>query len=240
MRRPSDVRPVASRTGELRFPRSCSMLGADLFSQQARIKREELEGKIHDAHMRGELDTVAMYRNQLAKVPLDSEIDFAYTKERPETKLYQRYLERMRDTGQTNLNLDVVDLLAFRWRETQQGGVIRNREDREYAQLYRNFLLYPQELVPILDQQLKDAALEWACAEENLGEGPTRLENEQRAREMHGAVFKVRPYANETRVNMRDLNPQGECGRIRHSKTRDANDKYFSQTSTRSSASRVS
>jgi hypothetical protein len=115
------------------------MLGADLFSQQARIKREELEGKIHDAHMRGELDTVAMYRNQLAKVPLDSEIDFAYTKERPETKLYQRYLERMRDTGQTNLNLDVVDLLAFRWRETQQGGVIRNREDREYAQLYRNF-----------------------------------------------------------------------------------------------------
>jgi hypothetical protein len=36
----------------------------------------------------------------------------------------------------TNLNLDVVDLLAFRWRETQQGGVIRNREDREYAQLY--------------------------------------------------------------------------------------------------------
>ncbi|GAA5957357.1 hypothetical protein JCM8115_006967 [Rhodotorula mucilaginosa] len=176
--------------------------------EQARIKREELEGKIHDAHMRGELDTVAMYRNQLAKVPLDSEIDFAYTKERPGTKLYQRYLERMRDTGQTNLNLDVVDLLAFRWRETQQGGVIRNREDREYAQLYRNFLLYPQELVPILDQQLKDAALEWACAEENLGEGPTRLENEQRAREMHGAVFKVRPYANETRVNMRDLNPQ--------------------------------
>jgi hypothetical protein len=34
-------------------------------------------------------------------------------------------------------------------------------------ELYRNFLLYPQELVPILDQQLKDAALEWACAEEN-------------------------------------------------------------------------
>lgn len=159
--------------------------------------------------MQGELDTVAMLRSHLAKVPTEADIEFAYTKERPETKLYQRHLERMRDTGQTNLNLDVVDLLAFRWRETQQGGAIRTREDRDYAQLYRNFLLYPQELVPILDQQLKDSALEWACAEENLGEGPTRLENEQRAREMHGAVFKVRPYANETRVNMRELNPQG-------------------------------
>ncbi|PRQ75640.1 MCM2/3/5 family-domain containing protein [Rhodotorula toruloides] len=150
-----------------------------------------------------------MLRGQLSKVPLDSDIEFAYAKEPPHKKLYQSYLERMRDTGQTNLNLDVVDLLAFRWRETQarEGGA-RTREDREYAQLYRNFLLYPQELVPILDQQLKDSALEWACAEENLGEGPMRLENEQRAREMHGAVFKVRPYAGETKVNMRDLNPQ--------------------------------
>ncbi|BGP28218.1 MCM DNA helicase complex subunit [Rhodotorula toruloides] len=177
--------------------------------EQARKKRTELETKMTEAHLRGELDTVAMIRGQLSKVPLDSDIEFAYAKEPPNKKLYQSYLERMRDTGQTNLNLDVVDLLAFRWRETQarEGGA-RTREDREYAQLYRNFLLYPQELVPILDQQLKDSALEWACAEENLGEGPMRLENEQRAREMHGAVFKVRPYAGETKVNMRDLNPQ--------------------------------
>ncbi|BGP36045.1 MCM DNA helicase complex subunit [Rhodotorula toruloides] len=177
--------------------------------EQARKKRTELETKMSEAHLRGELDTVAMLRGQLSKIPLDSDIEFAYAKEPPHKKLYQSYLERMRDTGQTNLNLDVVDLLAFRWRETQarEGGA-RTREDREYAQLYRNFLLYPQELVPILDQQLKDSALAWACAEENLGEGPMRLENEQRAREMHGAVFKVRPYAVETKVNMRDLNPQ--------------------------------
>ena len=72
-------------------------------------------------------------------------------------------------------------------------------------------MLYPQELVPILDQQLKDSALEWACEEVNLGiDGMERMENEQRAREMHQSVFKVRPYAGETRVNMRDLNPQGE------------------------------
>lgn len=116
----------------------------------------------------------------------------------------------MRDTGQTNLNLDVVDLQAFRWQHITVGGP-QTREDREFSQLYNNFMLYPQELVPILDQQLKDSALEWACEEENLGfDGMERVENEQRAREMHQSVFKVRPYAGETRANMRDLNPQGE------------------------------
>jgi DNA replication licensing factor MCM4 len=119
----------------------------------------------------------------------------------------------MRDTGQTNLNLDVVDLQAFRWQQIMAAGPggPQSREDREFSQLYRNFMLYPQELVPILDQQLKDSALEWACEEENLGiDGMERVENEQRAREMHQSVFKVRPYAGETRVNMRDLNPQGQ------------------------------
>ncbi|GAA6009455.1 hypothetical protein JCM10207_003788 [Rhodosporidiobolus poonsookiae] len=180
--------------------------------EQNQKKRADLDAQLSAANLAGELDTAAHLRAQLAKLPADSDIEFAYRNEPPTKKLYQHYLARMRDTGQTNLNLDVVDLLAFRWRETvgraDQGGP-RTREDREYAQLYRNFLLYPQELVPILDQQLKDSALEWACAEENLGpDGPARAENEQRAREMHAAVFKVRPYANETRVNMRELNPQ--------------------------------
>ncbi|GAA5939529.1 hypothetical protein JCM3775_004852 [Rhodotorula graminis] len=182
---------------------------------QAQHKRDELEAKMAEAHLHGELDTVAHLRAQLAKVPHDADIEFSYTKEHPDKKLYQHHLARMRDTGQTNLNLDVVDLLAFRWRETQRdvggegaGAARLSREDREYGQLYKNFLLYPQELVPILDQQLKDSALEWACAEDNLGDGPMRTENEQRAREMHGAVFKVRPYAGENKVNMRELNPQ--------------------------------
>ncbi|GAA5831653.1 hypothetical protein JCM11251_000782 [Rhodosporidiobolus azoricus] len=178
--------------------------------EQNQQKRADLEAQLTTAATHGELDTAAHLRAQLAKLPADGDIEFAYTKESPQKKLYQHYLARMRDTGQTNLNLDIVDLLAFRWRETQQrANGPRTREDREYAQLYRNFLLYPQELVPILDQQLKDSALEWACAEENLGpDGLARAENEGRAREMHGAVFKVRPYANEERVNMRELNPQ--------------------------------
>lgn len=180
---------------------------------QLQEKRRKLESELETAQERGYLDEVASLRLRLDGLLSDSDIDFAYTKERPEKKLYQHYLARMRDTGQTNLNLDVVDLQAFRWQYIMAAGPggPQSREDREFSQLYRNFMLYPQELVPILDQQLKDSALEWACEEENLGfDGMERVENEQRAREMHQSVFKVRPYAGETRVNMRDLNPQGE------------------------------
>lgn len=181
--------------------------------EQLREKRRTLEAELAAAQGRGFLDEVATLRLRLDALLADSDIDFAYTKERPDKKLYQHYLARMRDTGQTNLNLDVVDLQAFRWQYIMAagGGAAPSREDREFGQLYRNFMLYPQELVPILDQQLKDSALEWACEEENLGfDGMERVENEQRAREMHQSVFKVRPYAGETRVNMRELNPQGD------------------------------
>ncbi|GAA5947683.1 hypothetical protein JCM3765_001031 [Sporobolomyces pararoseus] len=176
--------------------------------EQLQEKRRRLETELDRAQQRGYLDEVSTLRQRIDNLLADTDIDFAYTKERPEKKLYQHYLARMRDTGQTNLNLDVVDLQAFRWQQIMVGGP-QTREDREFSQLYNNFMLYPQELVPILDQQLKDSALEWACEEENLGiDGMERVENEQRAREMHQSVFKVRPYAGETRANMRDLNPQ--------------------------------
>ncbi|GAA5930875.1 hypothetical protein JCM1841_001960 [Sporobolomyces salmonicolor] len=176
---------------------------------QLQKKREELNASLANAVRYGQLDEAATIRQQLSKLLPDADIDFAYSKEPAHKKLYQHYLARMRDTGQTNLNLDVIDLQAFRWRETTREGGPRTKEDREFSGLYRNFMLYPQELVPILDQQLKDSALEWACADENLGiDGLERMENEQRAREMHQSVFKVRPYAGETKVNMRELNPQ--------------------------------
>ncbi|GAA5881315.1 hypothetical protein JCM16303_000125 [Sporobolomyces ruberrimus] len=179
--------------------------------EQLRAKRDGLERELDEAQHRGHLDEVATLRLRIDALISDSDVDFAYTKERPEKRLYQSYLARMRDTGQTNLNLDVIDLHAFRWQQimARQPGETLSRHDKDFSQLYRNFMLYPQELVPILDQQLKDSALEWACEEENLGfDGMERMENEQRAREMHQSVFKVRPYAGETRVNMRNLNPQ--------------------------------
>ncbi|GAA5935796.1 MCM DNA helicase complex subunit MCM4 [Sporobolomyces koalae] len=178
--------------------------------EQLRMKREGLERELDAAQEAGYLDEVAALRKRLEVILPDSDVDFAYTKEPAHKKLYQHYLARMRDTGQTNLNLDLVDLQAFRWRHTiADPAGPQTKDDKEFGKLYHNFKLYPQELVPILDQQLKDSALEWACAEENLGfDGMERMENEQRARDMHQSVFKVRPYAGETRVNMRDLNPQ--------------------------------
>lgn len=128
-------------------------------------------------------------------------VELAYGKERPEKKMYQYYLERMRETGQTNLNLDVLDLLAFR------DGQNKKTKDLEYHQLYRNLINYPQEIIPILDQVLKDCALDWAW--NNLGGAANRVENTARAETMEGSVFKVRPFGGDRKVNMRELNPQG-------------------------------
>lgn len=133
-------------------------------------------------------------------------IDYAYVKERPEKKMYQHYLERMRDTGQTNLNLDVTDLLAFRHQERNRAPV--SKRDKEFGQLYKNLQNYPQEIIPILDQVLKDCALDWAY--DNLGSANQRAENTQRAEQMEAAVFKVRPFGGMRKANMRDLNPQGD------------------------------
>lgn len=132
---------------------------------------------------------------------LANSIEFAHAKELPEKKMYQYYLERMRETGQTNLNLDVLDLQAFR-----EGHKTKKR-DVEYHQLYRNLMLYPQEIIPILDQVLKDSALDWAW--DNLGGPLAKADNTARAEQMEVSVFKVRPFGGERKVNMRELNPQG-------------------------------
>ncbi|SGY39593.1 BQ5605_C003g02243 [Microbotryum silenes-dioicae] len=134
-------------------------------------------------------------------------IEFAYTKEQPEKRMYQYYLERMRETGQTNLNLDVLDLLAFRHAEREGRERARlPRRDRDFAELYRNLQDYPQEIIPILDQVLKDCALDWAW--DHLGGASQRAENTLRAEAMEAAVFKVRPFGGTRKVNMRELNPQ--------------------------------
>ncbi|KAK4056129.1 MCM DNA helicase complex subunit [Microbotryomycetes sp. JL221] len=130
-------------------------------------------------------------------------VNFAYSKEDPQKKMYQHYLERMRDTGQTNLNLDMTDLLAFRYRERQ--GFDVSKKDKEFGMLHKNLQNYPQEMVPILDQVLKDAALDFAY--ENLGGATQRAENTQRAEQMEAATFKIRPFAGSRQLNLRDLNP---------------------------------
>lgn len=117
------------------------------------------------------------------------------SREKAEEKLYIRYLTTMRKTTQTNLNLDSLNLLAY----------------PPSKKLYHQLLSYPQEVIPIMDQVLKDVMIElsedaWAA----LGEGLERDMLMEEANEMQGRIYKVRPFGGEKTVNMRDLNPGGE------------------------------
>ncbi|KAI5474679.1 cell division control protein Cdc54 [Pseudohyphozyma bogoriensis] len=127
-------------------------------------------------------------------------VEFGHSKEERTVKVYQAYLARMRETGQTNLNLDVLDLYAFRHEHKTSA------RDKAYHQLARNLVLYPQEIIPILDQVLKDCAVDWAF--NHLGNGADRAENQAKAEAMEASVFKVRPFGGVKTANMRDLNPQ--------------------------------
>ncbi|KAM0747173.1 MCM-domain-containing protein [Meredithblackwellia eburnea MCA 4105] len=166
-----------------------SMTAFKYFIEEFRAgDRQRYDDKRHDAFL------------QAGEVEKANAVQFGHARERPEKKVYQGYLERMRETGQTNLNLDVVDLQAFR------DGERTRKQDTEFHQLYKNLMTYPQEIIPILDQVLKDCACDWAW--DNLGGPANRAENTARAEQMESAVFKVRPFGGEKQVNMRDLNPQ--------------------------------
>ena len=120
-----------------------------------------------------------------------------------EETLYERYLRQLRETGQTNLNLDAINLLAY----------------PPTKKLYHQLINYPQEVIPIMDQVLRDIMIELAEEEVekiqnrftdgHVGELEVRVAEDE-LREIEGRVFKVRPYGGENTINMRDLNPGGE------------------------------
>lgn len=125
------------------------------------------------------------------------------TTQRGEVTLYQTYLQQLRQTGQTNLNLDALNLIAF----------------PPTKRLYHQLVNYPQEVIPIMDQVLRDVMCETAdeelenamnqYAEGVLSELELR-QMEDEIKDVEGRVFKVRPFGGERTVNMRDLNPGGE------------------------------
>lgn len=117
------------------------------------------------------------------------------SRDKAEEKLYVRYLTTMRKTTQTNLNLDSLNLLAY----------------PPSKKLYHQLTSYPQEVIPIMDQVLKDVMIELAeDAWASLGDGLERDMLMEEANEMQGRIYKVRPFGGEKTVNMRDLNPGGE------------------------------
>ncbi len=108
--------------------------------------------------------------------------------------LYLTYLRTMRITQQSNLNLDALNLLSF----------------PPTKKLYHQLVAYPQEVIPIMDQVLKDVMIELAEEDwESMEDGLERDLVEEEGREMSGRVYKVRPFGGERSVNMRELNPQG-------------------------------
>jgi DNA replication licensing factor MCM4 len=113
--------------------------------------------------------------------------------EQGEVLLYETYLRRMRQTGVTDLNLDVVNLEAY----------------PPTKRLYSHIVKYPAEIIPAFDQVLKDMMLE--IAEDDIQNGMEDMQGEEGEAEVAdiiSKVYKIRPYGVPT-VNMRELNPTG-------------------------------
>ena len=112
-----------------------------------------------------------------------------------EVVLYEQYLRRMRQTGETNLNLDMVNLLAY----------------PPSKKLYIQLAKYPQEVVPAMDQVLKDLMLELAEQDQSDGfDEMSGAQGEEEIAEIMTKVYKIRPFGIEA-LNMRELNPTGKC-----------------------------
>ncbi|KAF8065134.1 MCM2/3/5 family-domain-containing protein [Lyophyllum atratum] len=113
------------------------------------------------------------------------------TPEEGEVILYETYMRRMRQMGDTNLNMDMVNLLAY------------PPSRKLHSQLYK----YPQEVIPAMDQVLKDIMLEIADVDQQTGmDGMEGADGEAEIADIMGRVYKVRPFGLPA-VNMRDLNP---------------------------------
>lgn len=111
---------------------------------------------------------------------LDEREDFINTTT-DEELYYVNHLNEMRELGTTNLNLDARNLLAYKPTE----------------ELYYQLLNYPQEVISIMDQTIKDCMVSLVVDNHldfNLDEIETKF-------------YKVRPYNVETQRGMRELNP---------------------------------
>ncbi|SCU99989.1 LANO_0F04654g1_1 [Lachancea nothofagi CBS 11611] len=111
---------------------------------------------------------------------LDENEDFI-DEDDDEELYYVKRLNQMREMGSLNLNLDARNLLSFKPTE----------------KLYYQLMSYPQEIVSIMDQTIKDCMVSLVI-DNNLDSSLDEVESK---------FYKVRPYNIETRKGMRDLNP---------------------------------
>ena len=108
--------------------------------------------------------------------------------------LYETLMRRMRQTGETNLNLDMHNLSAY----------------PPAKKLYSHLHKYPQEVIPSMDQALKDIMLELAQEDHEHGiEGMGGEQGQEELGDIWGKVYKIRPFGLSA-INLRDLNPTGK------------------------------
>ena len=134
---------------------------------------------------------------------------------------YVEMLNNMRQLGVTGLNLDVRNLKAF----------------PSTVKLWHQLQAYPHEIVPLMDQAIKDIIVDQAEVEMNRLRSEQQLQRAQARSdsstpaipssetnghtEQHSTipdlvldaetkVYKVKPFGLDRSVNMRELNPNGE------------------------------
>ncbi|SCU83420.1 LAME_0C05116g1_1 [Lachancea meyersii CBS 8951] len=111
---------------------------------------------------------------------LDENEDFIDEAE-DEELYYVKRLSQMREMGTLNLNLDARNLLSFKSTE----------------KLYYQLMSYPQEIVSIMDQTIKDCMVSLVI-DNNLDSSLDEVESK---------FYKVRPFNIESKKGMRELNP---------------------------------
>lgn len=101
-----------------------------------------------------------------------------------EDLVYVNMLNEMRMLSLTNLNLDVRNLDAY----------------PPTKKLYYQLVNYPQEIIPIMDQTIKDCMVSIATENGSISHETIEMEIESR-------IYKVRPYGLPDQKGMRELNP---------------------------------
>ena len=99
-----------------------------------------------------------------------------------EQSTYLTMLEDMWNAGTYNMNLDAQNLLAF----------------PPSRKLYHQLTAYPLEIIPIMDQSIKNCLMEMLLEREIDQVEMVKLE---------AATFRVKPFNLQETSNMRDLNP---------------------------------
>ena len=132
---------------------------------------------------------------------------------------YVNMLNDMRHLGVTGLNLDVRNLKAF----------------PSTVKLWHQLQAYPHEIIPLMDQAIKDIIVDQAEEEMKRLRAEQQLQRQSRpassmppvpssetnghvdsqsiipdlVQEVETKIYKVKPFGLEKSVNMRELNPNG-------------------------------